>query len=256
MFGLEVAIWHPIAFLFYFILFFQSFCFLRMQHDHLWQRRTVLWYWQPAGDGLQRFVLLPRVQMWWENKIHSSWVPRVFCVVVFVISTLIISLCHACSSPECDPTACPPVSALSCREDQFLVEVRGEKPCCYSYLCGTYTTIQEIWHTHEKFFFFLFFFLTPSCRYISRHQIYEQCIQHYIATESKWSIKKWFICFWVSFIRCFDPLNDNQFKLLLQCKKCKKEVRLNFWPVLLVYQDSWSTVSVHLGWFNHYTGQK
>lgn len=34
--------------------------------------------------------------------------------------------------------ACPPVSAPSCREDQFLVEVRGEKPCCYSYLCGTF----------------------------------------------------------------------------------------------------------------------
>lgn len=36
--------------------------------------------------------------------------------------------------------ACPPVSALSCREDQFLVEVRGEKPCCYSYLCGMFVT--------------------------------------------------------------------------------------------------------------------
>lgn len=32
--------------------------------------------------------------------------------------------------------ACPPVSAPHCREDQFLVEVRGEKTCCYSYLCG------------------------------------------------------------------------------------------------------------------------
>lgn len=36
--------------------------------------------------------------------------------------------------------ACPPVSALSCREDQFLVEVRGEKSCCYSYLCGMFVT--------------------------------------------------------------------------------------------------------------------
>lgn len=34
--------------------------------------------------------------------------------------------------------ACPPVSAPNCREDQFLVEVRGEKSCCYSYLCGTF----------------------------------------------------------------------------------------------------------------------
>lgn len=49
-----------------------------------------------------------------------------------------------CSSPECDPAACPPVSALSCREDQLLVEVRGEKPCCYSYLCGMYVTEHEV----------------------------------------------------------------------------------------------------------------
>lgn len=34
--------------------------------------------------------------------------------------------------------ACPPTSAPSCREDQFLVEVRGDKPCCYSYLCGKF----------------------------------------------------------------------------------------------------------------------
>lgn len=40
-------------------------------------------------------------------------------------------------SSECDPTACPPTSPPSCRDDQFLVEVRGEKPCCYSFLCGT-----------------------------------------------------------------------------------------------------------------------
>lgn len=49
-----------------------------------------------------------------------------------------------CSSPECDPAACPPVSALSCREDQFLVEVRGEKPCCFSYLCGMYVAEHEV----------------------------------------------------------------------------------------------------------------
>lgn len=73
---------------FYFILFFQSFCFLRMQYDHLWQRSSILWYWQQAGDGLQRSVLLPRVQMWWENKIHDSRVPRMFCVIIFIILTL------------------------------------------------------------------------------------------------------------------------------------------------------------------------
>uniref|UniRef100_G3PI95 Otogelin-like n=1 Tax=Gasterosteus aculeatus aculeatus TaxID=481459 RepID=G3PI95_GASAC len=37
---------------------------------------------------------------------------------------------------ECDAMACPPVSAPNCREDQFLVEVRGAKSCCYSYLCA------------------------------------------------------------------------------------------------------------------------
>lgn len=44
--------------------------------------------------------------------------------------------CCDWSFSECDPMACPPVSAPHCREDQFLVEVRGEKTCCYSYLCG------------------------------------------------------------------------------------------------------------------------
>uniref|UniRef100_A0A3P8UUH2 Otogelin like n=1 Tax=Cynoglossus semilaevis TaxID=244447 RepID=A0A3P8UUH2_CYNSE len=36
---------------------------------------------------------------------------------------------------ECDPMACPPISPPHCRQDQFLVEVRGHKSCCYSYLC-------------------------------------------------------------------------------------------------------------------------
>ncbi|XP_028306522.1 otogelin-like protein isoform X2 [Gouania willdenowi] len=36
---------------------------------------------------------------------------------------------------DCDPTACPTVSVPDCREDQFLVEVRGQTSCCYSYLC-------------------------------------------------------------------------------------------------------------------------
>uniref|UniRef100_H3DPH1 Otogelin like n=1 Tax=Tetraodon nigroviridis TaxID=99883 RepID=H3DPH1_TETNG len=45
---------------------------------------------------------------------------------------------------ECDPTACPPMSAPRCRDDQFLVEVRGEKPCCYSYLCVCESCIEPI----------------------------------------------------------------------------------------------------------------
>lgn len=34
--------------------------------------------------------------------------------------------------------ACPPISPPHCRQDQFLVEVRGHKSCCYSYLCGRF----------------------------------------------------------------------------------------------------------------------
>ncbi|TNN00899.1 hypothetical protein fugu_012145, partial [Takifugu bimaculatus] len=45
---------------------------------------------------------------------------------------------------ECDPTACPPMSAPSCRDDQFLVEVRGEKPCCFTYLCVCESCIEPV----------------------------------------------------------------------------------------------------------------
>lgn len=77
-----------------------------------------------------------------EEKQHS--LPQMFCVSVFaVLFKAIISILHPFSCPECDPMACPPVSALSCREDQFLVEVRGEKPCCYSFMCGMYVALHE-----------------------------------------------------------------------------------------------------------------
>ncbi|XP_032379315.1 otogelin-like protein isoform X2 [Etheostoma spectabile] len=45
---------------------------------------------------------------------------------------------------ECDPMACPPVPAPNCREDQFLVEVRGGKSCCYSYLCLCESCLEPI----------------------------------------------------------------------------------------------------------------
>ncbi|XP_068169533.1 otogelin-like protein isoform X4 [Antennarius striatus] len=45
---------------------------------------------------------------------------------------------------ECDPMVCPSVSAPNCREDQFLVEVRGQKPCCYSYMCVCESCIEPI----------------------------------------------------------------------------------------------------------------
>lgn len=45
---------------------------------------------------------------------------------------------------ECDPMSCPSVPAPLCREDQFLVEVRGEHSCCYSYLCVCESCIEPI----------------------------------------------------------------------------------------------------------------
>ncbi|XP_046719768.1 otogelin-like protein isoform X1 [Silurus meridionalis] len=36
---------------------------------------------------------------------------------------------------ECDPMSCPSVPMPECKEDQFLVEVRGQHACCYNYLC-------------------------------------------------------------------------------------------------------------------------
>nr|XP_055029604.1 otogelin-like protein isoform X1 [Misgurnus anguillicaudatus] len=45
---------------------------------------------------------------------------------------------------ECDPLSCPSVPAPFCREDQFLVEVRGEHSCCYSYLCVCESCIEPI----------------------------------------------------------------------------------------------------------------
>ncbi|KAL4660219.1 otogelin-like protein [Arapaima gigas] len=45
---------------------------------------------------------------------------------------------------ECDPQACPLVAMLECREDQFLVEVRTEKSCCYSFLCVCESCIDPI----------------------------------------------------------------------------------------------------------------
>uniref|UniRef100_A0A8C9V6N9 Otogelin like n=1 Tax=Scleropages formosus TaxID=113540 RepID=A0A8C9V6N9_SCLFO len=45
---------------------------------------------------------------------------------------------------ECDPQACPSVLMPECREDQFLVEVRMEKSCCYSFLCVCESCIDPI----------------------------------------------------------------------------------------------------------------
>nr|XP_015208412.1 PREDICTED: otogelin-like protein [Lepisosteus oculatus] len=45
---------------------------------------------------------------------------------------------------ECDTMACPTVVPHECREDQFLVEVREDKSCCYSFLCVCESCIEPI----------------------------------------------------------------------------------------------------------------
>ncbi|XP_029615421.1 otogelin-like protein [Salmo trutta] len=45
---------------------------------------------------------------------------------------------------ECDPHACPPLTAPDCREDQFLVEVREDNSCCYSFLCVCESCIEPV----------------------------------------------------------------------------------------------------------------
>uniref|UniRef100_A0A674CG96 Otogelin-like protein n=1 Tax=Salmo trutta TaxID=8032 RepID=A0A674CG96_SALTR len=45
---------------------------------------------------------------------------------------------------ECDPHACRPVTAPDCREDQFLVEVREDNSCCYSFLCVCESCIEPV----------------------------------------------------------------------------------------------------------------
>ncbi|XP_062991057.1 otogelin-like protein [Elgaria multicarinata webbii] len=45
---------------------------------------------------------------------------------------------------ECNPSACPNTSRPECREDQFIVEVKQEDPCCFSYLCVCESCIEPI----------------------------------------------------------------------------------------------------------------
>uniref|UniRef100_A0A3B3RLC4 Otogelin like n=1 Tax=Paramormyrops kingsleyae TaxID=1676925 RepID=A0A3B3RLC4_9TELE len=44
----------------------------------------------------------------------------------------------------CDPQACPSVLMPECRDDQFLVEVRAEKSCCFSFLSVCESCIDPI----------------------------------------------------------------------------------------------------------------
>ncbi|KAF5892797.1 otogelin-like protein, partial [Clarias magur] len=45
---------------------------------------------------------------------------------------------------ECDPLSCPSVPMPECKEDQFLVEVRGQHACCYNYLCVCESCMEPI----------------------------------------------------------------------------------------------------------------
>ncbi|XP_072407704.1 otogelin-like protein [Chiloscyllium punctatum] len=45
---------------------------------------------------------------------------------------------------ECDPLACPTSSPPVCREDQFLVEVRKDDSCCFSFQCVCESCIDPI----------------------------------------------------------------------------------------------------------------
>ncbi|XP_032894112.1 otogelin-like protein isoform X1 [Amblyraja radiata] len=45
---------------------------------------------------------------------------------------------------ECDPLACPTSSLPACREDQFLVEVRIDDSCCFSFQCVCESCIDPI----------------------------------------------------------------------------------------------------------------
>uniref|UniRef100_A0A2K6GUH7 Otogelin like n=1 Tax=Propithecus coquereli TaxID=379532 RepID=A0A2K6GUH7_PROCO len=36
---------------------------------------------------------------------------------------------------ECDPLKCPNISTPECREDQFMIQVQQEEPCCFSPVC-------------------------------------------------------------------------------------------------------------------------
>uniref|UniRef100_G3RGH6 Otogelin like n=1 Tax=Gorilla gorilla gorilla TaxID=9595 RepID=G3RGH6_GORGO len=36
---------------------------------------------------------------------------------------------------ECDPLKCPSISTPECREDQFMIQVQQEEPCCFSPFC-------------------------------------------------------------------------------------------------------------------------
>ncbi|XP_032077067.1 otogelin-like protein [Thamnophis elegans] len=51
---------------------------------------------------------------------------------------------------ECDRSACPNVTRPECREDQFIVEVKLDDTCCFSYLCVCESCIEPIPECNEE----------------------------------------------------------------------------------------------------------
>ncbi|XP_016105563.1 otogelin-like protein [Sinocyclocheilus grahami] len=89
-----------------------------------------------AVDVLEEGVCCPKKICECNLTICQSEVPSCENGDKLVIGYSTLSCCpeYRC---ECDLLACQSVPAPICREDQFLVEVRGAQACCYSYMCAS-----------------------------------------------------------------------------------------------------------------------
>ncbi|XP_059362862.1 otogelin-like protein [Carassius carassius] len=96
-----------------------------------------------AVDVLEEGVCCPKKICECNLTICQSEVPGCENGDKLVIGYSALSCCpeYRC---ECDPLACQSVPAPICREDQFLVEVRGAQACCYSYMCVCESCIDPV----------------------------------------------------------------------------------------------------------------
>ncbi|XP_051579938.1 otogelin-like protein [Myxocyprinus asiaticus] len=96
-----------------------------------------------AVDVLEEGVCCPKKICECNLTICQSEVPSCENGNKLVIGYSAISCCpeYRC---ECNQLSCPSVPAPVCREDQFLVEVRGAQACCYSYMCVCESCIEPI----------------------------------------------------------------------------------------------------------------
>ncbi|XP_026107197.1 LOW QUALITY PROTEIN: otogelin-like protein, partial [Carassius auratus] len=96
-----------------------------------------------AVDVLEEGVCCPKKICECNLTICQSEVPSCENGDKLVIGYSALSCCpeYRC---ECDPLACQSVPAPLCREDQFLVEVRGAHACCYSYMCVCESCIDPV----------------------------------------------------------------------------------------------------------------